>query len=104
MARVLAGTTEELPDGAQTVVELDRDEALVVNAGGAYFAVSNTCSHQELELCGGRLEGRKLQCAHHGSWFDLETGRALNLPAFRPVATYRTVLEDGRVFVETEDD
>ena len=102
MERVLAGTVAELIDGSQAVVELERDDALVVNVGGRYFAVSNTCSHQELEICGGPVEDGRIKCVHHGSWFDLETGKALNLPAFRPVRTYRTVVEDGQVFVETD--
>ena len=101
MSRVLVGTVFELPDGAQKVVELGNDEVLVVHAGGHFYAIDNICSHQELEIEGGPVEGRKIKCVHHGSWFDLETGQALNLPAARPVKTYRTVVEDGKVYLES---
>jgi 3-phenylpropionate/trans-cinnamate dioxygenase ferredoxin subunit len=102
-ARVLAGTVFELPDGGQKVVEMEREDVLVVHAQGHFYAVSNICTHAEYELCGGPVEGHRIKCTGHGSWFDLETGAALNLPAVRPVKTYRTVVEDGKVYVEERD-
>ena len=103
MARILAGTVFEMPEGAQKVVDLGREDGLVVHTGGRFYCVSNICSHAEFELEGGPVEGGRIKCNQHGSWFDLETGKALNLPAVRPIATYRTVVEDGKVFVETND-
>ena len=103
MARALVGTVFELPDGAQKVVELGRDDVLVVHTGGKFYAINNICSHADFELEGGPVEDRKIKCVHHGSCFDLETGAALNLPAVRPVKTYRTIVEDGKVFVETHE-
>lgn len=103
MARVLAGTVYDMPDGAQKVVELEDEEVLVVHASGKFYAISDICSHQELDLEGGEVHGHRIKCPHHGSWFDLETGQALNLPAVRPVRAYRTIVEDDKVYVETVD-
>lgn len=103
MSQILVGRVFEMPDGAQRVVEVNGEEVLVVHANGRFYAVSNTCSHEELEICGGPVEGRKIKCPHHGSWFDLETGKALNLPAVRPIPTYRTVVVDETVYVDTGD-
>lgn len=102
MALLLVGTQAELGEGSQRVVELERDDALVVNAGGHYYAISNTCTHQALDICGGPVEDLRIKCVHHGSWFALTSGKALNLPAFQPVRTYPTVVENGQVFIETE--
>lgn len=101
MSRVLAATVFEMPEGAQKVVEVDGEDVLVVHTGGHFYAVDNICSHQELEIEGGPVEGRRIKCVHHGSWFDLETGKALNLPAVKPLRTYRTTVEDGKVYVES---
>jgi 3-phenylpropionate/trans-cinnamate dioxygenase ferredoxin subunit len=103
MTRVLVGTVFEMPDGAQRVVEVGRDEVLVVHHSGRFYAVGNICSHQELEICGGAVEGTRIKCEHHGSWFDLETGAALNLPAVRPIPAYRTVVDNNSVYVEVDD-
>ena len=38
-------------------------------------------------------------CPRHGSRIDIRTGRALTLPAYLPVQTFETVVEDGFVKV-----
>jgi nitrite reductase/ring-hydroxylating ferredoxin subunit len=39
-------------------------------------------------------------CPRHGASFDLETGRALSLPAIEPVETYPVEVVDGIVKVQ----
>ncbi|HEX2864116.1 MAG TPA: non-heme iron oxygenase ferredoxin subunit [Deinococcales bacterium] len=100
MARFLVGKLDDIEVGAQLVVEATRDDVLVVRTEDGLFAVSNICSHEEFPLCGGDVEYGQIKCPKHGSWFELSTGKALNLPAVRPIASYPVVVEDGIVFVE----
>ncbi|WP_236631321.1 non-heme iron oxygenase ferredoxin subunit, partial [Chloroflexus sp. MS-G] len=69
------------------------------------YALDDLCSHDEASLSEGELDSESLcvECPMHGSLFDLRTGQPKTLPAFAPVATYRTVVRDERVFVEFSD-
>ena len=69
------------------------------------YALDDLCSHDEASLSEGELDPEALcvECPMHGSLFDLRTGRPKTLPAVAPVATYRTVVRDERIFVEFSD-
>ena len=67
------------PDGSPLPVALVRDEE------GEYHAISDICSHGQVNLSDGEIEGSTIECWLHGSTFDLNTGRPLSLPATQPV-------------------
>ena len=67
---------------------------------GEVFAISDVCSHEEIELSDGELDGEDVECPAHGSRFNVRTGAVSGLPADAPVATYPVSVEDGEVFVE----
>jgi 3-phenylpropionate/trans-cinnamate dioxygenase ferredoxin component len=67
---------------------------------GEVFAISDVCSHEEVELSDGELDGEDVECPAHGSRFNVRTGAVSGLPANAPVATYPVSVEDGEVFVE----
>ena len=68
------------------------------NAGGQLYAIDDSCPHQGASLCGGRLEGRVIQCCAHGLRFDLASGYMLNSTAVK-VANYPVEVIDGQVFI-----
>ncbi|MDT5153610.1 MAG: 3-phenylpropionate/trans-cinnamate dioxygenase ferredoxin component [Mycobacterium sp.] len=69
-------------------------------ASGEVFAVSDLCSHEDIELSDGELDGEDVECPAHGSRFNVRTGEVSGLPAEDPVATYPVTVEDGKVIVE----
>ncbi len=73
---------------------------VVICDGGQYYALRNRCSHQDFPLLGGEVSLGRVTCAKHGAKFELSTGKAKTLPAVKPVAVYRTRVEDGVVWVE----
>lgn len=75
----------------------------VVLTEGEVFAINDTCSHGAVSLAEGDVNGCTLECWLHGSEFDLRTGRPLSLPATEPVAVYPVKVEDGTVFVSTQE-
>jgi 3-phenylpropionate/trans-cinnamate dioxygenase ferredoxin component len=97
-------TLEQLPPGAHKVVEWEDLEISVVNCGGELFAIEDRCSHDDGVLLEGELDQERcaVECPRHGSWFDLRTGRALNLPAYQPVDTFPVLVEDGVIKLEVE--
>jgi 3-phenylpropionate/trans-cinnamate dioxygenase ferredoxin subunit len=74
----------------------------VVSIDGEIFAVGDRCSHADVSLSEGEVDGCALECWLHGSAFDLRTGVPLTLPAIEPVPVFETraVDNDGVVFLE----
>ena len=79
----------DLEPGTALAVEADGIEiALVRDEDGGVHAIEDRCSHGDVALSDGDVEGCTLECWKHGSQFDLVTGRLLQLPAVHPVAVY----------------
>lgn len=83
-------------------VSVGEEPVLLVRKGGEVFAISNVCSHQEMELRGGETEGEAWICPHHGARFGLRDGAALSMPAVDDIKVFRVKLENGDVLVEEE--
>ena len=92
--------TGDVPVGTALRVELDDGRAIaVVHTQGQWFAIDDVCSHAEISLADGEIDGCTLECWLHGSRFDLRTGRPSGPPASIPVATYPIHVEGDTVFV-----
>jgi 3-phenylpropionate/trans-cinnamate dioxygenase ferredoxin component len=65
-------------------------------------AVHDTCSHQEYSLAEGWIDGNTVECALHGSCFDLDTGKPTSLPAVTPIPVYACKVQDGGVWLDME--
>ncbi len=98
--RVEVGPIEALPEGSQQAIEMDGRSVVIVCFEGQYYALRNNCSHKDYPLLGGDVNMGRITCEKHGAKFELATGKPKTLPAVKPVAVYRTVVEDGRVYVE----
>jgi 3-phenylpropionate/trans-cinnamate dioxygenase ferredoxin subunit len=88
----------DLPDGEAVRVEAEVPIA-VFNVEGAFYAIDDTCTHQDASLADGWLEGCTVECPLHASCFDLRTGEPTGPPAKKPVRTHKVVVEDGKVYV-----
>jgi nitrite reductase/ring-hydroxylating ferredoxin subunit len=103
MTEVLVGALIDLPEDAGTCIDTSDVAVAVFRSGGDVFAIANRCSHAEASLCKGDVFDGEVECPLHGAAFDITTGKALTLPATQPVATYRTDVRDGNVFVSIPD-
>lgn len=74
--------------------------ALVRDTQGDVHAIGDTCTHGEISLAEGFIEGETLECWAHGSQFSLITGKPLNLPAYEPVPVYQVDLVDGDIYLD----
>jgi 3-phenylpropionate/trans-cinnamate dioxygenase ferredoxin subunit len=94
-------SVSDLPDsGALRIVVDDLPIAIVRDEDGALHAVGDTCSHADVSLSEGEVEGCTVECWMHGSRFDLRTGRPLTLPATDPIPVYRLTLDGDDVLVD----
>lgn len=69
---------------------------------GNFYGMSAWCTHQRATMVHGPLDGYELMCPLHGACFDVRNGRALCLPAVQAAETYKTKVEDGKVFVQVK--
>ncbi len=91
--------TDELAPGQMKHLEHRGQRILLANADGVYLAVENNCSHEDVPLHLGCLEGDRIRCSLHGSRFDLRSGRPLEDPAEESIRTYAVKIEAGQVWV-----
>ena len=103
-----AGTTisvcpfAELPPGTRHLVEHEGMKIGVFNCDGTIYAIEDRCSHDDGPLAEGEFDPAActVVCPRHGSIFDLTTGRPKTLPAFKPVKTFPTAVENDHVTLE----
>jgi nitrite reductase/ring-hydroxylating ferredoxin subunit len=74
-------TVADVAPGGMISVRAGGDDLCVCEFGGAYYAVSRRCGHQNAPLEQGALEGWVLTCPLHHAQFDIRTGRNLGWPA-----------------------
>ena len=102
MTWVPACRLDDIPDGEAVRVELGAEPVCLVRTEGDVYAIHDVCSHAEVPLSEGEVEGTTVECWLHGSRFDLRTGKPTGLPATVPVPVYETKIEGADVLVRLE--
>jgi 3-phenylpropionate/trans-cinnamate dioxygenase ferredoxin component len=92
---------EDLADGKPHRFEVDGTSLCLAAVDGEVFAIHDVCTHAEVSLSEGTLDGTVIECFLHGATFDLRTGAA-TLPAIEPVATFPVSVEGNDVLVTLE--
>jgi 3-phenylpropionate/trans-cinnamate dioxygenase ferredoxin subunit len=92
-------SVSDVAEGSAHRVVVDGTPIAVVHTEGQWFAVSDICSHADVSLAEGEVDGCTLECWLHGSRFDLRTGQPSGPPATTPVPVYPVSVEGETVFV-----
>ena len=92
--------TDELPVGKMKQFDFERHRYLIVNAEGNIYAVDDLCSHEEVSLYLGCIQGQNIKCSLHGSRFCLKTGLPQEDPATEAIATYRVKIENNEILIQ----
>ena len=91
----------ELEQDAAVRFEVDGvPMAVVLDSEGEVHAIGDLCTHGDISLAEGFVDGDTLECWAHGSAFSLRTGHPLNLPAYEPVPVYVVTIEGDDVLVD----
>ena len=90
----------DCPPGSLLDVDAGQETIVLANVDGDLYALQNRCSHQDLPLSDGELDGDHLECLYHGARFDVCTGKAMGLPAIKPVETYAVELRGEEIYVQ----
>ena len=91
----------ELEQDTAKRVELDGVAiAVVLDGNGDVHAIGDVCTHGDISLSDGFVEGETLECWAHGSAFSLLSGKPLNLPAYEPVPVFAVVIDGDDVLID----
>ena len=74
--------------------------AVVLDSAGEVHAIGDTCTHGDISLSEGFVEGDTLECWAHGSAFSLRSGKPLNLPAYEPVPVFVVTIDGDDVLID----
>ncbi|HMM94442.1 non-heme iron oxygenase ferredoxin subunit [Phycicoccus sp.] len=96
---------DELPEVGAALAEIEgRRVTIVRTEDGDVHCVDDTCSHANVSLSEGELDGCTLECWLHGSRFDLRTGEPTGPPAVVPIAVHTVRTEGDEVFVALSEE
>jgi 3-phenylpropionate/trans-cinnamate dioxygenase ferredoxin component len=98
-----AGPAAGVEEGAAISIAAGGRFIAVLRCEGGVYALEDVCTHDGAELTGGAIEGCEIVCPRHGARFCARTGAALTPPAYEPVSTFETKVEDGRIWVRIGD-
>jgi biphenyl 2,3-dioxygenase ferredoxin component len=90
----------EVEPGNALRVERGELTLAVFNVEGEFFVTDDACTHGPGSLSEGYMEGDVVECNFHNGQFNIKTGEVVAPPCMVPVKTYRTLVEDGKVFIE----
>jgi len=100
---VRACSVDDLNDESAIAVEIDEQFVCIAKSQGEVFALSDICSHADVNLSDGEVDKGTVECWLHGSRFDLRSGKPTGLPANRPVPTYPVKIDGDDVLVALKE-
>jgi 3-phenylpropionate/trans-cinnamate dioxygenase ferredoxin component len=83
----------EVPEGSVKRVLIGDIPVAVVHTEGEFYAVGDTCSHAQVSLSEGEVDGCFLECWLHGARFDVRDGEPSGPPATSAIPTYDIKVE-----------
>jgi nitrite reductase/ring-hydroxylating ferredoxin subunit len=94
----------DIPDSTPVRIEDGRNGIVVIRIGDHLSAFEDSCPHAQWRLSEGEIVDGVLECPGHAWEFCSDTGRCLNVPAYRLIRI-DAVQADGtaRLFLEPDD-
>jgi len=89
----------ELPNGERLFLEVGGKAIVIFNIADQLFAIGDICTHDDGPLGDGDLEGFNIVCPRHGGEFDVQTGKAVQMPAVVDIPAYPVRVTDGIIQV-----
>ena len=102
MGFVKVAEHKELAEGAVLAVHAEGKAVCIVRLDGEVYAFADNCSHRDFPLSNGEVDPDdcSITCEWHGARFDIRSGKALSLPATRPIPVYSCKAEDNGIYVD----
>lgn len=96
---VKVAKASDIPEGTVKVLTADGQRMVVCHVDKSFYAVADLCSHDNGPLGEGELTDHQIECPRHGARFDIKTGKAMCLPAVKPIPAYSVEVRGEDVWV-----
>ena len=101
MALQKAMQVSAVPPGTMATAKLGRQEVMIANVDGTFFAIDEICTHEGGPLHEGILDGYTVTCPWHEGQYDVRTGESNpETDWVRDTPSFRTEVKDGYVWVD----
>lgn len=92
----------EVPEGRGFSVDVPNRRIALFRSGDRFYAIQDSCTHEEASLSMGFFDGDKVTCPLHFAEFKVSTGEVLQGPATEDLKTYpvRVVGDDIEVAID----
>ena len=100
MPRIELCNTSDVEVGSALRVERDDLTLAVFNIAGEFFVTDDACTHGPGSLSEGYIEDDIVECNFHNGQFNIKTGEVVAPPCMIAIKTYKTAVENGKVFIE----
>lgn len=101
---IKVATRDQLADGEMRVVEADDRMVILFRDGEDFYCIDDVCTHDGGTLSDGPVHGCEVECPRHGARFDLKTGEALCMPAYRDTARHEVKLDGDDILVKINEE
>jgi len=91
---------EDVPVGEVRRIDAAGLTLAVYNIDGDFYTTDDHCTHGPGSLSEGFVEGDVIECNFHQGKFNIRTGEVVAPPCMIPIRTYKTMVEDDRVYIE----
>ena len=99
-SRIELCRVEDVGAGEARRIEAAGLTLAVFNLDGEFCVTDDHCTHGPGSLSEGFIDGDLVECNFHQGVFNIRTGEVVQPPCMVPVKTYKTFVEDGRVYIE----
>lgn len=100
--RVPVGLVDDIPDGCNTLVEVNGKDVAVFRVGDQYYAIDDLCPHAGASLSGGHLEDGVVTCPWHYWRFRLSDGAWADNPRVK-IGCYPVHVVGDKIELEVPD-
>jgi len=63
------------------------------------YATDALCTHEQVSLAEGLLDGHIIECPRHNGLFDIRSGKAMRAPVCVDLNTYPVRVVDGKIMI-----
>jgi nitrite reductase/ring-hydroxylating ferredoxin subunit len=92
--------TADVAEGGATKVEKEGLTLAVFNLDNQFYVTDDLCTHGPGSLSEGCIEGDTVICDFHEGAFNIRTGEVVTPPCMIPLRTYKVHTENGKVFID----
>lgn len=100
MAFIKLASTNEIKTGKMERFTHDGVRILICHVDDRFYAVSDTCTHEDSSLYLGALHDDVVKCSLHGGKFNVITGEPVEEPACTALRTYAVEVRDKDIYVD----